>query len=102
MKRDLGALFHSAYLEIQEEATGVPNSELIKAALKQVKEENACEDCHQFFHFSAMDFDHLSGKEFGIAIAPKNVGTIMIELQKCELVCSNCHRIRTHKRGKRI
>lgn len=56
-----------------------------------------CKDCSGEFHPACYDFHHHdpSGKEV-------NVGTIMdyswqriqAELDKCELLCSNCHRIR--------
>ena len=63
-----------------------------------------CTDCGQRFPTVCMDFDHLPGTE-----KSGNVGTmvahghslekIQAEIEKCELVCSNCHRIRTHERA---
>ncbi len=53
-----------------------------------------------------MDFDHIPGrgKSFGLG-GNGGVGHTMIELQdevaKCELVCSNCHRVRTARRHKK-
>ena len=64
---------------------------------------NPCADCGNSFPICCMDFDHRLGtlKEY-------NVGSmfahhysrelIEIELEKCDLVCSNCHRIRTRDR----
>lgn len=49
-----------------------------------------------------MDFDHVRGEKF--ANVSKMVNTceklsrIEDEIAKCDLVCSNCHRIRTEKR----
>ena len=48
-----------------------------------------------------MDFDHLPGQKklCGIAEMVSNRFTLLEiqqEMLKCELVCSNCHRIRTH------
>src|SRR6266849_507145 len=59
-----------------------------------------CLDCGGIFHFSAMDFDHVRGKKLftigaGIVRALKKV---MDEIAKCDLVCANCHRVRTYKR----
>ncbi len=47
-----------------------------------------------------MDFDHVHGKKLftigsGIVRALKKV---MNEIAKCDLVCANCHRVRTYKR----
>lgn len=49
------------------------------------------------------DFDHLSDKVDNIAdlINKKGWDALVAELDKCELVCSNCHRTRTKKRGYR-
>jgi|GWRWMinimDraft_12_1066020.scaffolds.fasta_scaffold124887_1 hypothetical protein len=61
-----------------------------------------CTDCGGFFPLCCMDFDHNKG------VKSYNVGSmfahhyskelIQTELDKCELVCSNCHRIRTRDR----
>jgi len=62
-----------------------------------------CIDCNTTFPICCMDFDHRIG-----TIKIYNVGSmfahhysrelIETELVKCDLVCSNCHRIRTQKR----
>jgi hypothetical protein len=61
---------------------------------------NPCMDCGNSFPTECMDFDHVRGEKLAaIATMPRrNPEKIWIEIQKCELVCSNCHRIRTHKR----
>jgi len=50
-----------------------------------------------------MEFDHRDGKEKRDAISTmvrSHTGdkVFMEELQKCDLVCANCHRLRTAKR----
>lgn len=63
--------------------------------------DNPCSDCGSKFHPVAMDFDHLSDKEYDIsrmAAAGFSNEKILVEISKCELVCSNCHRIRTWNR----
>lgn len=78
--------------------------ERLVAQIRKLKEETPCPDCHQFFPYYVMDFDHVRGKKkFNISAAtryvwPAKVPVIMREIEKCELVCSNCHRIRTHRR----
>jgi hypothetical protein len=48
-----------------------------------------------------MDFDHVRGeKKFNIGptAAANSVKMILEEAKKCDIVCSNCHRIRTRAR----
>jgi hypothetical protein len=68
-----------------------------------------CADCLQSFPTVCMDFDHLPGrgKSFTISQFVREHGhldnaraLLEVEIQKCSVVCSNCHRIRTHRRGK--
>jgi hypothetical protein len=67
---------------------------------KEIKDK-PCMDCGQVFHPWCMEFDHARGeKSFGIAgaIGWKSWEKILAEIKKCDLVCANCHRMRTHKR----
>lgn len=60
-----------------------------------------CMDCGQSFPPIAMDFDHVRGNKLRAIsrmINQASLSDICDEMKKCELVCSNCHRIRTHKR----
>ncbi len=67
-----------------------------------------CMDCNGVFAWCAMDFDHRpgEGKEFGIGArsglkaTPKRLALVQKEIDKCDLVCSNCHRVRTRDRCK--
>lgn len=61
-----------------------------------------CTDCEKNFPYYCMDFDHLDGsvkklniKEIKSSPSKKH---ILEEVAKCELVCVNCHRLRTVKR----
>ena len=62
-----------------------------------------CMDCGGLFPPEAMDFDHVRGKKlFQIATSMGiSLDRLEAELAKCDLVCANCHRIRTRKRHKR-
>jgi hypothetical protein len=60
-----------------------------------------CVDCGKSYPHYCMDFDHLRDKEFSISMARKGYWArekILKEIEKCELVCAICHRIRTHQR----
>lgn len=59
-----------------------------------------CLDCGGEFPPFVMQFDHVRGqKKFNLAHAVNHVYTIdgvKQEAIKCDVVCANCHAIRTH------
>jgi hypothetical protein len=62
-----------------------------------------CKDCEKSYPHFVMDFDHVKGeKSFTISKSFKrNTVTyedVVSEISKTEVVCSNCHRIRTYQR----
>ncbi len=57
-----------------------------------------CMDCQISYPFPAMDFDHVLGKKVSSISRMKRsagMGRVLDEIKKCELVCANCHAIRT-------
>lgn len=62
-----------------------------------------CADCKIWYPYYVMDFDHLKDKECRVAILMNNAGwdRIKAEIDKCEVVCANCHRERTFKRARK-
>lgn len=65
------------------------------------KKSGPCSDCGNRFPPECMDFDHRSSevKLFNIATSfNKSQDSLAAEIAKCDLVCANCHRIRTHMR----
>jgi len=62
-----------------------------------------CEDCGGRFPPYAMDFDHRDGdqKAFWVSRRAGSVSRdrLLAELEKCDIVCANCHRARTHARA---
>lgn len=77
------------------------NAALKREAINQYKVEQGCVDCGYNAHPWALEFDHLPG-----AIKVKTVASLMYnswdaiwaEIDKCEVVCANCHAIRTFTR----
>lgn len=76
----------------------------IRATIAKAK-DRPCADCGMRFPTCAMDFDHVWGqKEFkvaeavqqGYALSPARLAE---EIAKCEVVCANCHRVRTATTG---
>lgn len=67
-----------------------------------------CMDCGGVFKFIAMDFDHRLDETKSFAVSTmnyycattENLATVSKEIAKCDLICSNCHRVRTEERYK--
>lgn len=62
--------------------------------------DTPCVDCGKNFPPVAMDFDHVQGGKVSTIARMRSVTwpSVLEELLKCELVCANCHRIRTYLR----
>lgn len=70
-----------------------------RKALHELKNIPCC-DCGQSFHPYCMDFDHRDPKlkKFTIGcavVSSKRWADILEEIDKCDVVCANCHRLRT-------
>lgn len=72
------------------------------AWVKQYKESHPCTDCRGFFQACQMQFDHLPGHEkvanISKLVGKRSLDAIKEEIAKCELVCANCHALRTFNR----
>lgn len=70
--------------------------------LQAYKEDRGCKDCRKSFPHYVLEFDHLPRfKKIDIVYRVlKNYGADMAwrEVAKCEVVCSNCHKLRTYAR----
>lgn len=61
-----------------------------------------CTDCKQTFHVCVMQFDHVRGTKvanISKLVKHTSLAGIKLELEKCELVCANCHAVRTWQRA---
>lgn len=70
--------------------------------LRSLKVGRPCTDCGKVFPPEAMQFDHLPGtlKQGDVStLTGRSMRGILQEIAKCELVCANCHVIRTFKRA---
>jgi hypothetical protein len=71
------------------------------ALIGAIKLERGCMDCGYRAHVEALDFDHRPGEEklFNIGNDPRRLwAAILAEIEKCDVVCANCHRVRTAER----
>jgi len=75
--------------------------ELAREFVLEYLQTHPCKDCGESDPV-VLEFDHLSDKCKNISdMVDKAYGliTIQLEIQKCEIVCANCHRRRTASRG---
>ncbi|HYK97286.1 MAG TPA: hypothetical protein VEU77_02725 [Candidatus Acidoferrales bacterium] len=76
------------------------------AALLRAFKRSACMDCGLSFPWFVMEFDHRDGsaKRGLVSQMPGRVGlmTLLLEIEKCDIVCANCHRIRTYERRTKV
>ena len=62
----------------------------------------SCSDCGHT-DMRVLEFDHVRGEKkfnIGAVLGRESWVRIAKEIEKCEIVCANCHRIRTAERGK--
>ena len=74
----------------------VKRRDRIKAIINEAKSV-PCADCGKTYPPWVMDFHHLRDKEFTMKKAMcVSFARLQAELRKCIVLCSNCHRERTH------
>jgi hypothetical protein len=96
--------------EGQSEKTGQRRKRsrnIIDLWLHDQKEAEPCVDCLNYYPWWVMEYDHLPGfiKLFNISRYKNftnDLNVVKAEVAKCELVCSNCHKHRTHLRRNKI
>ena len=76
--------------------------ETVRELSMRYKTENPCVDCNKFYPSYVMDLDHVRGEKkkavSALVSANRPWDEIKEEIDKCDLVCANCHRERTYKR----
>lgn len=98
-RRTEGSLLH-ANEKARSRRKGARRSEMVE----QIK-SHPCMDCGGLFPTCVMDFDHRDPttkdrrfKSPGMMAARTSFSAYLAEIKKCDLVCANCHRVRTHMR----
>lgn len=74
--------------------------------IAQERKSQPCADCGETFPYYVMDFDHREGEEkkahVSRLVGMMNLQNLLDEMDKCDVVCANCHRIRTFNRNQRF
>ena len=71
----------------------------------KLKESKPCADCGQYFHHAAMGWDHLPGSDKHNDVSNlRRISrrAVLAEIEKCELVCANCHAVRSYERRRGV
>ncbi len=75
-------------------------------AIARERKSQPCADCGGIFPFYVMDFDHRDGEEkkahISQMVTQMNLPQLLNEMEKCDVVCANCHRVRTYERNQRF
>lgn len=71
----------------------------VKQFVREQKEGKPCMDCGVIYPWFVLQFDHRGdgAKAFILSQAP-SIAKAQEEIAKCDLVCANCHAIRTYTR----
>lgn len=67
-----------------------------------IKRDRGCIDCGYNEHACVLDFDHVRGKKIGSIskmLRTHSWNEVLKEIEKCEVRCANCHRIKTYVNG---
>lgn len=81
--------------------TAKAKTESRRRLLHSIKITAGCADCGYNAHPVALDFDHRPGEKKLFCVASglsRSLKSLFLEIMKCDVVCSNCHRIRTAER----
>ena len=74
---------------------------LIVKYVQEYKQGKVCTDCKEDYPYWMLEFDHLGDKSFNISNFRGytiDLEKVKSEIKKCEIVCANCHKNRTHFR----
>jgi hypothetical protein len=69
-------------------------------AIISAAKDKPCADCEVRYPVHVMDFDHVRGAKVAAVsrMTSLSIAAVRKEIAKCDVVCSNCHRERTHQR----
>jgi hypothetical protein len=81
----------------------VTSRKAIDAYIRHQKETNPCTDCSVFYPYYVMQYDHRPEhqKLFNVSKYKdftNDITVVKVEMEKCDLVCANCHMTRGHWR----
>jgi hypothetical protein len=104
-RRAYDALYHQRSRPRRLAQKRRKHDELV-AWYRALKSSKPCADCGGIFHPAAMTFDHRPGvdkvDDVSSMVQRHNRALILAEIEKCELVCANCHAVRSFERRRDV
>lgn len=94
---------NESYLRNKEKVRSKSHESQIRrrAFVTEYKTGKPCADCGEFYPPYVLDLDHRDSKNKILNIAQLvtcgGMARLKVEIEKCDIVCSNCHRERTHQ-----
>lgn len=72
----------------------------IRDTIIKTKDNKPCMDCGIVFRYWVLQYDHLRDKVNNVSAMARSHGLkkVLEEIEKCDLICANCHANRTHER----
>lgn len=67
--------------------------------MHDLKDNKPCVDCNRLFPFYVLDYHHKDSSKKTTEVGNLTCygkARVLEEIQKCDLLCANCHRLRTH------
>jgi len=88
---------HRVRTQVLKGSSKIPKVQAFREWLNSLKNQ-PCKDCGRTFPHVAMDFDHVQGEKVAGIAQMWSWGRerVVAEIAKCDLVCANCHRVRTY------
>lgn len=87
----------AAVLEERHRAQRRRSNHAMRAIIQKIKMERGCQRCGFNAHPAALHFHHRDPrhKEFKVAVGNYSMAKRITEIEKCDVLCANCHAIET-------
>jgi hypothetical protein len=106
--------YHREYMRMWYQQNRAIHIARVNRVTRRARERNSryideqkscpCADCRVRYPPFLLDFDHVRGQKIAILAKLRSgrasLTRVAAEIAKCEVVCSNCHRLRTYLRRK--
>jgi hypothetical protein len=100
-QRDAKKRWYDDHREVYLDRNRRKRAELMQEVRRA--KEVPCADCGGTFPYYVMDFDHREDEiklfEVSTGMQSRTRSVVLTEIAKCDVICANCHRIRSAVRG---
>ncbi|AXH49258.1 HNH endonuclease [Streptomyces phage Blueeyedbeauty] len=73
----------------------------VRKYVQEYKQSRGCIDCGIMYPYWVLEFDHCRGEKIAhvtTMITTHSFDEVKNEIEKCDVVCANCHKDRTYQR----